>query len=398
MDATIALPSTMIASPMAVLATLTGLITILFAIDKKYSPKFFQFLPPLIWIYLLPLLMAQFGIIPQASDAYTAIKKYGMPLFLTAMLMEIDIKAAFGVMRPAAGVMLCGSAGIVVGMCTGYAVVHQWLSPEAWKGYGTLAGSWIGGLGNMVAVGEALQTPSAEFGLAVVADNFGYILWLPLLLASKRISKAFARFSGSPADSIERMVESQKRLHNKSKEIGMFDLLALLFFGFIAATVGDLLAPGLAKLPYIGAILGESAWRVLLITSIAIPLSFTRAREIRGNLALGQAIIYLFVAIMGATASLEGLAQAPMFVTGALICLLIHGLFMVMGAKVFKTDVHTTAIASMANIGAAASAPVVAAYHNEKLVPMSILLALIGYAVGNYCALTAAYIMRWIGS
>jgi uncharacterized membrane protein len=100
---------------------------------------------------------------------------------------------------------------------------------------------------------------------------------------------------------------------------------------------------------------------------------------------------------MGATASLEGLAQAPAFLLGALIWILVHGAFCLLGARLFKVDVHSAAIASAANVGGAASAPVVAAYHRESLVPVSILMALLGYALGNYLALVTATLCRWVG-
>ena len=59
-------------------------------------------------------------------------------------------------------------------------------------------------------------------------------------------------------------------------------------------------------------------------------------------------------------------------------------------------DVHSAAIASAANVGGAASAPVVAAYHRASLVPVAILMALIGYALGNYLALLTAQLARWV--
>ena len=110
-----------------------------------------------------------------------------------------------------------------------------------------------------------------------------------------------------------------------------------------------------------------------------------------------MAIVYVFVARMGASASLAGLGDAPIFVLGAAIWISVHGAFCLFGAWLFKVDVHSAAIASAANVGGAASAPVVAAYHRESLVPVSILMALIGYAIGNYGALLTARLMSMIG-
>jgi uncharacterized membrane protein len=110
--------------------------------------------------------------------------------------------------------------------------------------------------------------------------------------------------------------------------------------------------------------------------------------------AIGTAMIYVFVAGMGARATVAGFAQAPAFLLGAFIWIFIHGLFCLLGAKLFRVDVHSVAIASAANIGAAASAPIVAAFHRPSLVPVSILMALIGYALGNYLAPLAGHLAR----
>jgi uncharacterized membrane protein len=136
---------------------------------------------------------------------------------------------------------------------------------------------------------------------------------------------------------------------------------------------------------------------VILVTTLAILLSYTPAHRIPGSQPISMAVLYLFVAVMGARASVSGLGQAVPFVAGAFLWILIHGAFCLWGARLFKVDVHTAAIASAANIGGAASAPVVASYHNEKLVPVSILMALIGYAVGNYAALLTAQLTFWAG-
>ena len=144
------------------------------------------------------------------------------------------------------------------------------------------------------------------------------------------------------------------------------------------------------KLPDWAPILTKSTWLVLLVTTFAIALSFTPAKNIPGSHSLAMALIYVFIATLGAKSKLEGLTQAPWFVAGGYIWICIHGLFIVLGAKIFKLDIHSAAIASAANIGGAASAPIVAAFHHENLVPVSILMAIIGYAIGNYLAILTA--------
>ena len=150
-------------------------------------------------------------------------------------------------------------------------------------------------------------------------------------------------------------------------------------------------------LPEFPPVLSTNVWKILLVTTMGIMLSFTRARALPGSHEVAMAIVYVFVAGMGARASLAGLDQAPAFLLGAFIWIFIHGAFCLAGAYLLRVDVHTVAIASAANVGGAASAPVVAAAHREKLVPVSVLMALIGYAVGTYAATVTGWMCKWVG-
>jgi uncharacterized membrane protein len=297
-------------------------------------------------------------------------------------------------------VMLMGTAGVVAGCVVAYAIVHRWLAPDAWTGYGALAGSWIGGTGNMAATSEMLNTPPEQFGLAVLADNVIYIVWLPILLASKNFADRFNAWAKVPEDRI-RMMESAAALaieDEKAPQMRDYIYLAAIAIGvtwLATALASQLFAAMMEIAPNLQVVLSESTWRILLITTIALTLSATPVSRLPNATAMGTAMIYIFVAGMGARATIEGFGQAPAFLLGAFIWIFIHGAFCLAGAKLFRVDVHSVAIASAANIGAAASAPIVAAFHRPSLVPVSVLMALIGYALGNYLAPLAGHLARF---
>jgi uncharacterized membrane protein len=175
-----------------------------------------------------------------------------------------------------------------------------------------------------------------------------------------------------------------------------------LFLAAIVISVtwlGTVLAPPItvriaATAPALESVFSETTTRILLVTTIALVLSVSPISKLPNSTAMGTALIYIFVAGMGARASVSGLAEAPVFVLGAFIWIFIHGLFCLAGAWLFRVDVHSVAIASAANIGAAASAPIVAAHHRPSLVPASILMALLGYAMGNYLAPLTGHLAR----
>ena len=278
-------------------------------------------------------------------------------------------------------------------------IVHPWLSPDAWTGYGALAGSWIGGTANMAATAEMLGTSEEQFGLAIIADNVIYIVWLPLLLMSRNFADRFNRWARVPPERLAAM-DAAAELHFEEDTAPSMSQYLYLFAIVIGVTwTGSTLAPGISgwisdTLPAIKDLFSESTVRILFVTTFALILSATPVAKLPNSTAIGTALVYVFVAGMGARASVSGLAEAPVFVLGAFIWIAIHGLFCLAGAWLFRVDVHSVAIASAANIGAAASAPIVAAHHRPSLVPASILMALLGYALGNYLAPLAGQLAR----
>lgn len=384
----------MIEMPLAVLTVLVAVAAFFFYLEQRTGWKLFNYFPPLLFIYATPVVLNNVGFIPSDSPVYGGLGDYALPVFIALMLFNVDVPAAVRVMGKGVLVMLLGTVGVVIGGAVSYAIVHAGLDPDAWKGYGALAGSWIGGTGNMAGVAGALETPPEMLGLAVLADNLVYVIWLPIMLGSKAFADRFNRWMKVPEERLERMEAAAKAEAGEEQVPRMQDYLYLLFWALLVATAARFLAP---MLPEVGEVLNASTWMVLLVTTFALTLSTTPVRHLPGSHALAMAIIYVFVAGMGARSSLAGFEQAPWFVLGAYIWIFIHGGFCLLGAWLFRVDVHSVAIASAANIGGAASAPVVAAYHRESLVPVSILMALIGYAVGNYMALLTAQLCQWVG-
>lgn len=389
----------LISSPAGVLAVLCAVAGFWFWVEQQTELKLFQYVPPLLFIYATPVFLNNLDIIPSSSPVYGGLSSFALPAFIVLMLIKVNVPAAVRIMGKGVLVMLMGTAGVVVGAVVSYVIVHRWLAPDAWKGFGALAGSWIGGTGNMAAASQILETPPEQFGLAVLADNVIYIVWLPILLASKNFADRFNRWAKVPEDRLLMMDRAAEAVIEKERTPEMRDYIYLAAIAIGVTWVSTAIAHKafawtVANHPQLEGMLTLSTWRILLITTIALSLSVTPVSKLPNSTAMGTALIYIFVAGMGARASIEGFGQAPAFLLGAFIWIFIHGAFCLAGARLFRVDVHSVAIASAANIGAAASAPIVAAFHRPSLVPVSILMALIGYALGNYLAPMAAHLAR----
>jgi len=396
--------SVLIESPIGVLAVLCGVAAFFFLLAQVTAAKLFNYIPPLLFIYATPIFLSNLAVggktlIPNSSIIYSGLSQFALPVFIVLMLIKVNVPAIVKVMGKGVLVMLMGTAGVMVGGVISYIIVHGWLPDDSWKGVGTLAGSWIGGTANMLATKEILGASESQFTLAIVADNVIYIVWLPILLMSRDYADKFNKWARVPEDRLAAM-DAAAELHiedDHAPTMQQYLYLAAVVIGVTA--IGHGAAPGIAawiseSSPGAAGIFSETTTRILLITTIALALSTTRVSELPNSTALGTALVYVFVAGMGARAEISGLGDAPAFVLGAFIWIFIHGLFMLAGAWLFRVDVHSVAIASAANIGAAASAPIVAAHHRPSLVPASILLALLGYALGNYLAPLTGHLAR----
>ena len=395
----------LISSPIGVLAILCAVAGFFFYLEQATGAKLFQYLPPLLFIYITPVILSNVdiggaSIIPNKSIIYSGLSKFALPAFIVLMLIKVDVPAVIRIMGKGVLVMLMGTAGVMAGGVISYMIVHRWLSDDAWMGFGALAGSWIGGTANMAATKEMLGTSSELFGLAVIADNAVYIVWLPLLLMSRNFADRFNAWARVPEERLAAM-EAAAELHAEEEHpptMPEYVFLAAIVIG--VTWIGIALAPGISQ--WIGTnfeplapVFGESTTRILLVTTVALLLSATPVSRLPNSTAMGTALVYIFVAGIGARAEIGGLAQAPAFLLGAFIWIFIHGAFCLAGAWLFRVDVHSVAIASAANIGAAASAPIVAAHHKPSLVPVSVLMALLGYAMGNYLAPLTGYLAKF---
>jgi uncharacterized membrane protein len=389
----------LVSSPIGVLAVLSLVAAFFFFLQQVTEARLFDYLPPLLFIYATPVFLNNFDVIPSESPIYGGLSAYLLPAFIVLMLIKVNVPAVVRVMGKGVLVMLLGTLGVMVGAVIAYWLVHPFLSADAWKGYGALAGSWIGGTANMAATAEMLGTSEEQFGLAVIADNVVYVVWLPLLLISRDFAERFNRWARVPTDRLASMDAAAEIHVDEDRPATMPQYLFLAAIVISVTWVGTALAPPIAEWiaatnPALATVFSVTTTRILLVTTVALLLSASPVSTLPSSTAMGTALIYIFVAGMGARASVAGLAEAPWFVAGAFVWIAIHGLFCLAGAWIFRVDVHSVAIASAANIGAAASAPVVAAHHRQSLVPASILMALLGYALGNYLAPLTGHLAR----
>ncbi len=372
-----------------VMAVITMIPVFFLWLEKKTRWRIFDVLPAIIWIFLTPILLSNLNVIPKSTPIYSTFRAFAVPMFIVLMLLDINIRETMKVAWRGAAVLTMGSVGVVIGCVVAFFFFRGSLPPDSWSGFGALAGSWIGGTGNLAAVAESLDTPEAMVGIVVIVDNFVYLAYFPLILSCKRWAGAFNRWTGVTQAEIDHITDAVASVEKKTHEVHFKDLVTLVGFAFTAILVANTIA---GFLPELRPVLTVRTWAILLVTTIGVGLSATPLKKVPGTEPMAMMLVYIYMTMIGAQADLSQLAGAQWFIAAGFLAIVIHLLFVVFGAKIFRMDVSMAAVSSVSAVGGAASAPVAAGYHREELVPVSIMLALIGYALGNYLGVATAYL------
>ena len=399
---------------------LLSILGLVFYTQSSQHPalqKFYKFVPALLLCYFLPSLLNTFNIVDGNATAVTDITMdYLLPACMVLLTLSLDLKAVVGLGSKALILFLTGTLGIVIGgpiaLLAVSAVFPEMLGgagPDAvWRGMTTIAGSWIGGGANQAAMKEVYEVGGEIFSAMVTVDIIVANLWMAVLLYMAANSKQIDARTGadtSAIDAIKEKVEAYQAQHVRNPSLR--DLMLILAVGFGVAGLAHLLADAIAPaigthLPYLRKFSLDSLffWVIVLATAGGIALSFTRARrlEAAGASKIGSVFVYILVASIGLHMDVTAIVDAPKYFLIGAIWMLIHAGLMLFVAKLLKAPVFYMAVGSQANVGGAASAPVVASAFHPSLAPVGVLLAVMGYALGTYMAYLAGQILRVVGS
>ena len=530
----------LITEPIGVLAILLGVLAVIFWLtEHKTFGRVFKVVPALVFCYFVPTTLTTLGVLPESSPLYSWIKAFVLPASLLLLILALDVP---GIIRlgPKAGIMLlAGTVGVVIGGPISLLVCKPWLPDDAWQGMAALAGSWIGGGANFVAMGEMAGASDSMIALMVIPDVFVGSIWMGVLLYLSNFQNAIDRRTGANAKAIrdleQRLTDFQDRVTRVPK---LADLIIIVAFGFLGswvshlagrtihgsferaltvdavriradadessrtfvklgnekisetdnefrltlavetstsgepapdqsdrpashtdqassrthkinlesqklATLNDVVAhinddvPGwsaellepfesnaaaaatrlrafgrkrlspdgyIIRLPdpsrtmlwNFHASMAPSTWKYIIITALGVMLSFTRARNLEGAGAskIGSVMIYLLVACIGAGANFRTIFEHPAVLIMGFIWMAVHIVVLLVVAKLIRAPLFFIAVGSQANIGGAASAPVVAAAFHPALAPVGALLAVAGYVLGTYAGWVCMQLLR----
>lgn len=385
--------------PVAVLAVLLAVLAALFGFAQHPAgQKLFRVVPLLVFAYFVPTALSNLDVIPLSSPLYKFIKTWLLPSSLVLLTLSIDIPAIVRLGKPALIMFFTATATIVIGgplallVCA--PIVPDSMGEEVWKGLAALSGSWIGGGANFIAIKESVGASDAIIGLMVVVDVAVASVWMAVLLWFAGREQAMDDKLGADRralDEVRREVASYQASVAKPTSLGhLLGILAIALGATVLATYAA------RELPELGDIIGQFTWVVMIATAIGVALSFTPARKLEGAGAgaVGSVFLYLLVASIGASAEFHRVVDAPALVVIGAVWMVVHGVVLLVVRRAFKIPIFFAAVGSQANVGGAASAPIVAAAFHPALAPVGVLLAVGGYVLGTYAALVCAALLE----
>lgn len=409
-------PHPMISNDAVVLGILLGILALIFyssSLKTGFWSKFYRYVPALLLCYFVPSVLNSLGIISgEESSLYHVSSRYLLPTSLVLLTLSIDLSSIRRLGPKAVGMFLTGTLGIVIGGPIAILIVSSF-SPETvagegadavWRGLTTVAGSWIGGGANQTAMKEVFGAGDKIFSTMIAVDVIVANLWMGLLLYGSGITKKIDKMFKADASSID---EVRDKLANYQAQVAkipnLTETMILVAIGFGVTAVSHFLADIIA--PWIGdnypdlakfSLNSKFFWLIVLATTGGLVLSFTRARKMEGVGAsrMGSLFLYVLVASIGMKMDITAVAASPkLFLVGGIWMLIHAGLQLGMG-RLMKAPFFFIAVGSQANVGGAASAPVVASAFHPALAPVGVLLAVLGYALGTYAAYGCGLLMQ----
>jgi uncharacterized membrane protein len=399
-----------------VFGLLIVLLALIFKTSSSESPfwkKFYKVIPMLLLCYFLPSMLTTLGIVdPDHSQLYFVASRYMLPASLVLLTLSIDLKEVFR-LGPKALIMFgTGTLGVIIGGPLAI-LITSYFSPETiggagpeavWRGMTTIAGSWIGGGANQAAMYEIFEPSDRLYSIMITVDVLVAEVWMAFLLIGVGKTKSIDRFFKADSSAV---IHLQEKMHEFSQKIAripsMADLMIILGVGLGVTGLCHLLADNIAPFiqehaPFLErfSLTSKFFWLIVLATTFGLSMSFTKMRNLEGAGAskVGSIFIYILVATIGMKMNVLKIFDNPgLFLVGG-IWMIIHVALLLIVAKIIKSPYFFLAVGSKANIGGAASAPVVAAAFHPSLAPVGVLLAVLGYALGTYGAWLCGILMQ----
>jgi uncharacterized membrane protein len=386
----------MVENGVAYVALLIVIASSIVFVEQKTRHKLFEYLPSIVILYFVVMLFSTFGLWQKSESVtatYTFLKSNLLPAMIFLMLLSADMREIFKLGKKMILTFFLASISIAIGFIGTFSLLHGYFEPGSWKAFAALSGSWMGGTGNMVAIQGALDLPDSAMGYTLLIDSIDYAIWVMILLALVPFSRKFNLWSKADTSIIDEVGEKLSLNEKHKRPMSFFSLFILLASSLLISYLAQSMATYMPTTPFLTA----TTWVVIIATLSGILFAMTPLANLSGSSQLGSIMLYLIVALIASRANFTELTEAPLYIIAGFVIIMIHVSIMILFAKLFKLDLFSLGVASLANIGGVASAPILASAYSKALIPIGVLMAMMGYIVGTFGGLMVGKILKVIG-
>ena len=328
----------LITDPMGVFGFLAAIVAGVFWVSElPRCKKLFEVVPPVIYVYFLPMLATTAGITPSASPLYDWTVPYLLLFALLMLMVSVDVMSIARLGGMALFMVAAGTVGIVIGGPISLLIFQDALPADAWTGFAALSGSWIGGTANMVAIAESVGTSPDAMGPVIVVDTVVGYGWMGVLIALVGFQSRFDRRTKARTEAVEETNSRLAEMDRERRPTTLRDAVVMIGFGMACAVGAQRLG---SAFPAVGdpTIISGTTWSILIVVTGGLALSFTRLRELEkaGASGLGYTALYLLLAGIGAQADLRAVLDAPVYLAAGAVWIAIHVGVLLIAARIVR--------------------------------------------------------------
>lgn len=354
--------------------------------EKQTKARFFEYVPSVVIIYFAMMAIGNLRLFDaKIIKDFGSLKNYILPAMIFLMLLGSDLKSIYKIKTKLIVSFFVTSITIMSAFVVMWLIMGDYFIHDAHKAFGALCGSWVGGTANMIAVAGAVGLEGDLMGYCLITDSVCYAAWFAFLLFLTPHKKRFNAWT--KADEVTSAPVSENRASG-FKAIDAYALMAAAVFAPLVVYISSFLP--------VFSFVTSSFWIVVIATIFGIAASFTSLRRSVYSEKTGFWLLYFLIALIAVSSSFDDFSQAWLFVLAGFMVIGLHALFLVTYAKLFRIDLFTIGVASLANIGGVASAPLLAASFSKNLVSVGVIMSMMGYIIGTFCGLFVVYVLSLI--
>ena len=371
----------------------------LLALEKYSKWKIFNIVPPLVWIYVLNMIFCTLGLYHSkgVSAAYGVLKNNLLYAMIFVMLLRCDFRKLAKLGGRMVAILLGCSVTWFAGFVIGYPIFKGFLGKDTWGAVAALYASWVGGSANMAAMQAALPVDAGAYSCALALDTVCYSVWIALLLLMVRYAKKWNDAVKADTSKLQAVADAAAaEVAKEKRSASAADWIFLIGISLLVSAISQQVGGSLnTMLKGVGlAMFDKGTMTTVFVTILGLVCAMTPLGRVPAVEELSNVYLYAVVSLLASTASVTDLLAAPMWVVYGFFILVVHVVLMFVLSKVFHWDLCMVSTASLANIGGAASAPIVASAYDASYAGIGVLMGVLGAAIGNFAGLICGYVLK----